>query len=105
MNIPGFTTESLKQVSSLLYAENENKFEGQCGQKQKKKQQAQQQQKTPAQEKSIEERASKLRGRDNVDPSVRSEAAKKAAETRRRCRGVSGGATPQQPQQPRQPTA
>jgi hypothetical protein len=100
VNIPGFTTESLKLASSLLYAENQNQFEGQCDQKRKKKQQTQQQQKTPEQEKSIEQRAAALRGKDNVDPSVRSEAAKKAAETGRRCRGISGGATPQQPQQP-----
>lgn len=101
MNIPGFTNESLERVSDLLYAETQNQFEGQCDQKRKKKQATEQKQKTPEQEKSIEQRAAALRGKDNVDPAKRSEAAKKAAETRRRCRGISGGATPTQPQQPR----
>lgn len=101
INTPGFTTESLDAVAELLYAETPNKLLGQCNQREKKKQQAAGMEKTPAQKAAIEARAASLRGKDNVDPSRRSEAAKRAAETRRRCRGNPGGATPQQPQQPR----
>jgi hypothetical protein len=106
MNVPGFTTESLKLVSSLLYAETPNPLEGQCNQKQKKKQQQKPQ--TPEQEAAAKQRAQTQRGKDNVDPSRRSEAAKKAAETRRRCKGLSGSNAPApattQPAQPTQPT-
>jgi hypothetical protein len=108
MNIPGFTDESLEFVSSLLYAETPNPLEGQCNQKEKKK--LQQKPQTPEEEQAARQRAQTQRGRDTVDPSVRSEAAKKAAETRRRCRGLPSSNTPtpatnqstQPAQQPRQ---
>lgn len=90
MNIPGFTPESLSEVSSLLYAEGQqNPLEGQCGQKRKREQQKQQ--RTPAQQEADRERAQVNRGQDNIPSATRSEAAKKAAETRRRCKG--GGST------------
>jgi hypothetical protein len=86
MKIPGFTTQSLETVESLLYAEGQrNPYEGQCGQK-KLREQAKQP-RTPAQEQADRDRAQAQRGRSNVSSAVRSEAAKKAAETRKKCKG------------------
>jgi TPR repeat protein len=90
MNISGFTTQSLEAVENLLYAEGQrNPFEGQCGQK-KLREQAKQP-RTPAQEQADRNRAQAQRGRSNVSSAVRSEGAKKAAETRKKCKG--GGST------------
>ena len=94
MNISGFTPESLAAVGSLLYAEGQqNPLEGQCGQKKKREQQKQQ--RTPAQQEADRERAQANRGQDSIPSAARSEAAKKAAETRRKCKGQPS--TPQQP--------
>ena len=90
MKIPGFTTQSLEAVENLLYAEGQrNPYEGQCGQK-KLREQAKQP-RTPLQEQADRDRAQAQRGRSNVSSAVRSEAAKKAAETRKKCKG--GGST------------
>jgi hypothetical protein len=86
MNISGFTTEALEAVENLLYAEGQrNPLEGQCGQK-KLREQAKKP-RTPAQEAADQARAQAQRGRSNVSSATRSEAAKKAAETRKKCKG------------------
>lgn len=87
MNIPGFTTEALDIVGQMLYAEGqENPYEGQCGQKKLREQR--QQPRTPAQEQADQARSQALRGK-SAPSTNRSESAKKAAETRRRCKGSS----------------
>ena len=86
MNVPGFTTECLELVNELLFAEGqENKFLGQCGQK-KLREQARQP-RTPAQEQADQARAQAMRGRTRQSSATRSEAATRAAETRKRCKG------------------
>jgi len=87
MNIPGFTEESLATVEELLFGEWRNKFEGMCGQKQLREQNKTQ--RTAAQQAGDQARAAKLRGRSRMSGSTRSEAAKKAAETRKQCSGRS----------------
>lgn len=91
MNIPGFTTESLDAVSQLLFAEGQqNPYEGKCGQKKLREQDKKP--RTPAQQEGDRERAAALQGRPQAGAN-RSAAAKKAAETRKRCKG-GGGETP-----------
>jgi hypothetical protein len=86
MDIPGFTAESLSVVHSMLYAEGQNNpLEGECGQK--KKREAMQQPRTAAQEQADQARAQAMRGRTRQSSATRSEAATKAAETRKRCKG------------------
>jgi hypothetical protein len=86
MNVPGFTTECLELVNDLLYAEGQlNKLEGECNQKAKR--QAAKQPRTPAQQEADRARSQAQRGRTKQSSSVRSEAAVKAAETRKRCKG------------------
>ena len=86
MNIPGFTTECLKLVNELLFAEGqENKLLGQCGQK-KLREQARQP-RTPAQQEADRARSQANRGATRQSSATRSEASKKAAETRKRCKG------------------
>jgi hypothetical protein len=86
MDIPGFTTESLSIVHSMLFAEGQkNPLEGECGQK--KKRETMQQPRTPAQEQADQARSQAMRGRTRQSSATRSEAAKKAAETRKRCKG------------------
>lgn len=82
---------SSKQVQGMrAFAEGqENPYLGQCNQK--KKRQQDKKTRTPAQQKADQKRAQSAK--DNVDPSVRSEAAKKGAQTRARCKGKSS-ATP-----------
>jgi hypothetical protein len=87
MNIPGFTEEALAAVEELLYAEYKNKYAGQCGQKQLREQNKTQ--RTAAQQAGDQARAAKLRGRSRMSGGTRSEAAKKAAETRKQCSGRS----------------
>ena len=87
MNIPGFTEESLATVEELLFGEWRNKFEGMCGQKQLREQNKTQ--RTAAQQAGDQARAAKLRGRSRMSGSTRSEAARKAAETRKQCSGRS----------------
>lgn len=94
MNIDGFSKDSIDFVNSLLYAENQpNPLEGQCGQKKKREQDKQQ--RTPAQAEADRQRAQANRGKDSIPSATRSEAAKKAAETRRKCKGG-----PSQPARP-----
>jgi hypothetical protein len=82
-----FTQEALDQIEAM-YAEGQpNPLEGECGQKQKRQQAKQP--RTAAQAQADKTRAQTNRGRDNVSSGVRSEAAKKAAETRARCKGAS----------------
>ncbi len=86
MNISGFAPEALEAVSSMLYAEGQkNPLAGECGQK--KKREALKQPRTPAQAEADRARSQAQRGRTMQSSATRSEAAKKAAETRKRCRG------------------
>lgn len=90
MNISGFSSEALEAVSSMLYAEGQvNPLAGECGQKDKRKAMAKP--RTPAQEAADQARAQQQRGKPRGSSATRSEAAKKAAETRKRCKG--GGST------------
>ena len=89
MEISGFSYEALEAVETLLYAERENLYLGQCGQKKLREQNKSQ--RTPAQQAADQQRATGQRGKNNIDSSTRSEAAAKAAETRNRCKG--GGST------------
>ena len=89
MNISGFTQESLDWVEDMLYAETQaQSLMGKCGQKALREQMKRQ--RTPAEEEGDRKRAQAQRGRNNISSSVRSEAAKKAAETRSRCKGSAG---------------
>ena len=86
MNISGFTPEALDEVASLLYAEGQpNPLAGECNQKAKR--QAARKPRTPAQQEADRARSQAQQGRTQQSSSVRSEAAKKAAETRKRCKG------------------
>ena len=90
MNISGFSSEALEAVSTMLYAEGQaNPLAGECGQKAKRE--AMRQPRTPAQEAADRLRAQQQRGKPRGSSATRSEAAKKAAETRKRCKG--GGST------------
>jgi hypothetical protein len=81
-----FSQESWKVVEGLLFAENqENKLLGECGQKAKRE--AMKQPRTPLQAEADRARSQAQRGATRQSSATRSEAAKKAAETRRRCRG------------------
>ena len=78
-----FSKESLDEVRNLLYAEGwKNPLEGQCNQKQKREAKKQ---RTPAQMQADQKRGQQQRGQNTVSSSVRSEAARKAAETRKKC--------------------
>jgi len=91
MNISGFTQDALEMVETLLYAEGqENPLEGTCGQK--KARESKKQPRTPLQEQADQARSQALSGRAQSGGN-RSEAAKKAAQTRRQCKGL-----PSQPQ-------
>jgi len=83
-----FSEKSLTKVNELLYSEN--KFLGQCGQK-KLREQAKGP-RTTLQEQADQARSQALKGRPIGANGNRSEAAKKAAETRARCKGISGSA-------------
>jgi len=90
MNVPGFTKEALTEVNDLLYSEN--KFLGKCGQK-KLREQARGP-RTPAQQQADQARRQALGGRPISANGNRSQAAKKAAQTRARCKGGGGSAPP-----------
>jgi len=92
MNVPGFTSDAVELVNEMLFAERENPYEGKCGQK--KLRQQNKQARTPAQQQADRSRAQANRGKDNIDSSTRSQAAQKAAETRRRCKGGSSSSGP-----------
>ena len=80
----GFTQESWEAISSMLFGEN--KLEGQCGQR--KKREATKSQRSPAQRQADKARAQARQGRDTMSSATRSEAAKKAAATRAKCKGT-----------------
>jgi hypothetical protein len=89
-NIDGFSKTSIDLVNEMLYAEGQvNPYEGQCGQK--KLREGNKKPRTPAEQQADRKRAQASQGASNVSGSVRSEAAKKAAITRKRCKG--GGNT------------
>jgi hypothetical protein len=91
-----FSKEAWDSVQEMLYAETQAaQLEGTCGQK--KKREAMKQNRTPAQEQADKQRAQQQQGRDTISSAVRSEAAKKAAETRRRCKGGATGPSIPQP--------
>ena len=93
MTIPGFTSESLQAVEQLLYAEGqENPLEGKCGQKKLREQNKQP--RTPAQEQADRQRSLTQSGKPVGGGTNRSEAAKKAAETRARCKGKTNNPSP-----------
>lgn len=82
-----FSNESLGEVWNLLYAESrENPLEGQCNQKQKREKSKQ---RTPEQMGADQQKAQQQRGQNNVSSGVRSDAAKRAAETRKKCNNSS----------------
>lgn len=84
-----FSQEALDAVS-VLFAEGQiNPLAGQCGQK--KKREAMKQNRTPAQQAADRLRSQQQRGKNQTSSATRSEAAKKAAETRKRCK--KGGST------------
>ena len=89
MDVPGFSPESLEEVQYLLYADWQNPYEGQCGQKKLREQNKQP--RTPAQEQADIARGEALRGKPRGGD--RSAAAAKAAETRKRCKGGSSSTT------------
>lgn len=77
----------------MLFAEGqENPYEGQCDQKQKREAQAKP--RTQAQQQADQARSQALRGKDTISSGSRSAAAKKAAETRSRCKGIQKPPTP-----------
>jgi len=82
-----FSDEAVAAAEELLFGEWRNKFEGMCGQKQLREQNKTQ--RTAAQQAGDQARAAKLRGRSRMSGSTRSEAARKAAETRKQCSGRS----------------
>jgi len=86
MNIPGFTTEALETVNSLLFAEGQvNPYEGKCGQKKLREQAAKP--RTPAEQQADKARSQARRGKPVGGSANRSQAAAKAAKTRQRCKG------------------
>lgn len=80
-----FSEEAIDKVNLLFQERVHSPDEGKCGQKKLREQRKSEQ--TPAQQQAAQERGAKMRGRDTVPSGVRSEAARKAAETRKRCKG------------------
>lgn len=86
MNTPGFTEEAIISVNEMLHEDFwENKYAGQCGQKALREKDRQP--RTPAQESADKARAQARKGKSNMSSATRSAAAKKAAETRKKCKG------------------
>ena len=83
-----FSEEALAQVEAMFAEGQENPLAGECGQKAKREAAAQP--RTPAQEEADRARSQAARGSSKQSSATRSEAAKRAAETRKRCKG--GGA-------------
>ena len=85
MNISGFNKEALDAVETLLYNEGQkNPYLGQCSQKKLREQNKQP--RTPLEEQADQARSQALSGKSAASGN-RSEAAKKAAKTRRQCKG------------------
>ncbi len=88
-----FSQESWEEVEGLLYAEGQpNPLEGKCGQKKLQEQAAQP--RTAAQQSADQARAQANRGKDNIPSATRSEAARKGAETRKKCAGAQTPSAP-----------
>ena len=86
MNVPGFTEESLAEVNDMLDF-SVNPLLGKCGQAKLRAQNKKP--RTGAQQAADKARSQKLTGHTATGGN-RSAAAKKAAETRRRCKGSGG---------------
>jgi hypothetical protein len=84
-----FAREALDQVAELFAEGQKNPLQGECNQKAKRE--AAKQPRTPEQMQADQARAQNQRGKDNIPSATRSEAARRAAETRKRCAG--GGST------------
>lgn len=84
-----FSEQALAKVEAMFAEGQENKFQGECNQREKRKAQAKP--RTPLQEQADKLRSQQQLGKNTQSPSVRSEAAKKGAATRARCKG--GGST------------
>jgi hypothetical protein len=80
-----FSDEALEAVQEMFAEGQPNPLAGECKQKEKRK--AAQQPRTAAQEQADQARAQAMRGRTRQSSATRSEAATKAAETRKRCKG------------------
>ena len=80
-----FSEEALAQVEAMFAEGQVNPLAGECGQKAKRE--AAKQPRTPAQQEADRARSQAQRGSSRQSSATRSEAATKAAETRRRCKG------------------
>ena len=76
-SIGGFSNEALSFAEDLL---------GECDQK--KKREARKGQRTQSQQQADDARSQALRGKDTMPSASRSEAARKGAETRKKCAGL-----------------
>lgn len=81
MNIPGFTEEALSAVHELLFGESIDKRLGVCGARSKNK--IGRKTLTPAQNAAARARVGKTTSESS---GLRSEAAKRAAQTRKKCK-------------------
>ena len=79
-----FSDEALDAVEAMFAEGQKNPYEGQCGQKKLREQNRQP--RTPEQEQADQARSQALRGKSAASGN-RSASAKKAAETRRQCKG------------------
>jgi hypothetical protein len=84
-----FSEEALEAVQEMFAEGQKNPLQGECGQKAKRE--AMKQPRTPLQAEADRARSQAARGATRQSSAVRSEAAKRAAETRKKCRG--GGTT------------
>ena len=84
-----FSQEALAQVGAMFAEGQVSSLAGECGQKAKRE--AMKQPRTPLQAEADRARSQAARGATRQSSATRSEAAKRAAETRKKCRG--GGTT------------
>jgi cell division protein FtsN len=82
VRISGFSQESWNYIETLLFEEHD--LTGQCDQKEKRKRR--QMQRTPAQKQADKIRSQEMK--NQPQPGNRSEAAKKSAQTRKKCHGT-----------------
>jgi hypothetical protein len=80
-----FSDEALAQIEAMFAEGQKNPLQGECGQKAKRE--AAKQPRTPLQQEADRARSQANRGRTRQSSATRSEASKKAAETRKRCKG------------------
>jgi hypothetical protein len=93
MNVPGFTTEALETVNSLLFAEGQvNPHEGKCNQRKLRERAAKP--RTPLEQQADKARSVARQGKPVGGGADRSEAARKAAATKARCKGGSPAQPP-----------